>query len=182
MNRVELDPSAWLEHPALPRETHARLVNEGIIIAAPDAGGRLNPMTIGWGVFGTIWGRPIFQVLVRPSRYTYECIENTGDYTVNVLPPDLAHVANTCGTQSGRDIDKMSACELTPLPSQHITSAGIAEANIVFECRVVHFNDVQGPTFPSDIASNYYPEGDYHRIYFGQILNLSVERAFFERT
>ncbi len=180
MTRINVDPNEWLSHPALVRETYRRMTREGILIAAPDARGRLNPMTIGWGVFGLIWGRPVFQVLVRPSRYTYGCIERAGDYTVNVLPEDMADVATFCGTKSGRDVDKMAQLDLTLLPSKHIRSAGIAEANIAFECTVVHHNDVLQPTFPDEIITNYYPEGDFHRVYFGQILAVSVDKAFHE--
>ena len=181
MARVDLEPGRWLDQPALARETYERMTHEGILIASLDAGGKLNPMTIGWGLFGLIWGRPMFQVLVRPSRYTYGCIEHTGDYTVNVLPPGLSDVAAYCGTVSGRDADKMAHNDLTPLPSRHVASGGIAQADIVFECKVVHHNDVQQPTFPEEIVSNYYAQGDFHRVYFGQIMSVSVEGELFER-
>jgi len=74
----------------------------------------------------------------------------------------------------------MADNELTALPSRHIRSAGIAQANIVFECQVVHYNDVQQPTFPQEIVSDYYADGDFHRVYFGQIVGVSVARAFLE--
>ena len=170
MAHVDLKPDEWLNHPGLARETYERMTHEGILLASLDRQGKLNPMTIGWGVFGLIWGRPVFEVLVRPSRYTYQCIEHTGDYTVNVMPEALKDVAEFCGTTSGRDVDKMAANELTTLTSKHIASGGIAEANIVFECKVVHHNDVQEPAFNKEIISHYYPKGDFHRVYFGQIL------------
>lgn len=180
MARTYLDPGKWLDTPALARETYERMTDEGILIASLDAAGKLNPMTIGWGVFGLIWGRPMFQVLVRPSRYTYQCIEHTRDYTVNVLPADLQEAATFCGTESGRDFDKMAEQDLTTLPSKHIASGGITQANIVFECRVVHHNDVQEPAFAEEIITNYYPDGDFHRVYFGQILAVSVEQRFLD--
>lgn len=180
MARAELSPDQWMRYPGLAGETYQRMVNEGILVAAPDESGRLNPMTIGWGVWGLIWGKPIFQVLVRPSRRTYECVERAGDYTVNVLPESMNEVADYCGTVSGRDADKMADRDLSPLPSKYISSPGIAQANIVFECQVVHFNDIQKKTFPDDILSNYYPEGDFHRVYFGEIKLVSVEQGFLD--
>ena len=181
MARIELNPEKWMDYPALARETHKRMAGEGIVLASLDAAGKLNPMAIGWGVFGWIWGRPIFTVLVRPSRYTYGCIEATGDFTVNVPPGGRKDIPDFCGTVSGRDRDKMVELGLTPLPSRHISSPGIAECPLVFECRVVHRNDVLPPELADDIAGHYYPEGDFHRVYFGQILALSVEGEFFER-
>ena len=180
MTRIAIDPSDWLGHARLVREVYGRLTAEGILIAAADESGRLNPMTIGWAVFGRIWGRPMFPVLVRPSRYTYRCIEHTGDFTVNVMPPELADVVGACGKTSGRSLDKIAAHGLKVLPSRHIGSGGLAEANIVLECRVVHRNDVQPPSFAPDIIASYYPEGDFHRVYFGHVLGVSIREGFLQ--
>jgi flavin reductase (DIM6/NTAB) family NADH-FMN oxidoreductase RutF len=180
MDRIPIDAKDWLMHGGLVREVHERLTEEGILIASLDETGRLNPMTIGWGVFGCIWGRPMFAVLVRPSRYTYRCLEHTGDYTVNVMTPDHADVVGACGTTSGRDLDKLATHGLEVLPSRHIRSGGLAAASAVFECRVVHHNDVQQPNFTEDIVTNYYPDGDFHRVYFGQVLGVSIRAGFLE--
>jgi flavin reductase (DIM6/NTAB) family NADH-FMN oxidoreductase RutF len=180
MARVDLEPDRWMDYPALARETYARMSNGGILLASQDAGGKLNPMTIGWGVFGWIWARPVFTVLVRPSRYTFGCLEATGDFTVNVQAADRRDIVDLCGTTSGRDRDKMFELGLTPLPSRQITSAGIADCPLVFECRVVHKNDVLPPELSDDITTEYYPKGDVHRVYFGQILAVSVQQALLE--
>lgn len=181
MPRVDLKPEQWMEHPALARETYVRMANDGILLASLDAASKLNPMTIGWGVFGWIWSKPIFTVLVRPSRYTYGCVEATGDFTVNVQPADRKDIADFCGTVSGRDHDKMAELDLTALPSTRVNSPGIAECPIVFQCAVVHLNDVRPAELRQDIKGEYYPDGDFHRVYFGQILNVSVESALLER-
>ncbi len=180
MTRIDLNPDKWMDHPALAGETHHRMAGDGILLASLDPAGKLNPMTIGWGIFGWIWGRPIFTVLVRPSRYTYDCIEATGDFTVSVQPADRKDIADFCGTVSGRDHDKMAELDLTTLSSKRINSPGIAQCPIVFECRVVHKNDVLPPQLADAITKEYYPEQDFHRVYFGQILNVSVDRTFFE--
>jgi len=54
----------------------------GALLVSLDEDGKANPMTIGWGTVGVIWTRKVFTVMVRPSRYTYGCIEATGDFTV----------------------------------------------------------------------------------------------------
>ncbi len=180
MTRLNLDPKRWLDHPALARETYIRMANEGILMAVLNEAGALNPMTVGWGVFGWIWAKPIFTVLVRPSRYTYGCLKAAGDFTVNVQPEDRKDLANFCGTVSGRDHDKMAELKLTPLPSRRITTPGIVECPIVFECRVVHHNDILPPELAPEITKQFYPEGDFHRIYFGEILSVSVVKEFLE--
>ncbi|MGD2108091.1 MAG: flavin reductase family protein [Phycisphaerae bacterium] len=181
MSRIDLEPDHWMDMPALARETNQRMSHEGILIASLDPSGKVNPMTIGWGVFGTIWGRPMFNVLVRPSRYTYECVEHTGDFTVNVQPADRGDMVDICGTVSGRDRGKMFELGLTPLPSRSIKSPGIADCPLVFECKVVHKNDLLPSEVPSDLKAKFYPDGDFHRVYFGQILAVSVERTVLDR-
>ena len=47
----------------------------GLLLASTKPDGTSNVMTIGWGYVGFSWGKPIWVVMVRPSRYTYEFIE-----------------------------------------------------------------------------------------------------------
>jgi len=151
------------------------LTDRGLLLASRDVTGRLNPMTIGWGMLGSVWGIPMWQVLVRPSRYTYQCIEHTGDFTVNVPPRSLDGACALCGSHSGRDKDKMAECGLTVAPPGEITSRGIADCAIVYDCRVVHYNDVQPPALAERIAASAYASGDYHRIFWGQILAVRAD-------
>jgi len=109
-------------------------------------------------------------VLVRPSRYTYECIEATGDFTVNVPPPELAEEVLLCGTRSGRDIDKFEECGFTATPGRKVKSPGIDECLITYECAVVQKNDVVPAHFAPEIAESFYGQGDYHRVYYGEIV------------
>ena len=182
MARIELEPGKWMDYPTLARETHARMSQEGILLASLDGDGKLNPMTIGWAVFGWIWARPIFTVLVRPSRHTYRCIEATGDFTVNVQPANRKDLASFCGTVSGREHNKMAVLNLSALPSRRISSPGIAECPLIFECKVIHHNDILPRELAEDVTTEYYSEGDFHRVYFGEILAVSVERELVENT
>ena len=86
-------------------KTLAALANPGLLLAATNHEGRSNAMTIGWGSVGLVWGLPVFIVLVRPSRFTYGLIEETGEFTVNVPTRDLGAPA-ICGSRSGREMDK----------------------------------------------------------------------------
>ena len=55
-------------------ETILKVLAKGAFLTTA-AGGRHNTMTIGWGALGNIWGKPVFTVMVRHSRYTHELIE-----------------------------------------------------------------------------------------------------------
>ena len=87
-------------------QTIQRMREDGLLLVTQGTDGKPNVMTIGWGTMGVIWSRPIFIVLVRPSRYTYSRLEEISDFTVNVPPRELAAAASHCGTVSGRDHDK----------------------------------------------------------------------------
>ena len=99
-------------------QTIQRMREDGLLLVTQGADGKPNVMTIGWGTMGSIWSRPIFIVLVRPSRYTYGRLEEVSDFTVNVPPRELAAAASHCGTVSGRDHDKFQEMHLTAMPSR----------------------------------------------------------------
>ncbi|MCX7885809.1 MAG: flavin reductase, partial [Verrucomicrobiae bacterium] len=46
----------------------------------------------------------------------------------------------------------------------------IEEALIQYECRVVHRNDLNPAAMAEEILRNAYSGGDYHRLYFGEVL------------
>jgi len=109
-------------------------------------------------------------VLVRPSRHTYRLIEETGEFTVNVVPPQLKEVVQYCGTVSGRDHNKFKEKQLTAIPSKKVNVPIIKECLLHFECRVVYKNDLIPSELEKSIIPALYPKGDFHRVYFGEIL------------
>ena len=150
--------------------------SHGLLLGAYDAAGKPNLMTIGWGTIGIVWGKPIWVVLVRPSRYTYGCIERQGCFTVNVPTKAMAEACALCGSRSGRDTDKFAACRLTAEKATTVNAPAVAQCPIVYECRVVHTNDVLPPRLAEEIRAGAYPGGDFHRIYWGEILAARAER------
>ncbi len=156
-------------------ETLQALSHPGLLLVSLDKRGRPNVMTIGWGSIGIFWAEPIFIVPVRESRYTYGCINATGDFTVNVLPRTLTDVASFCGTVSGRDHDKFAEARLTPGKSLETKSPIVEECLIHYECRVVHVNDLVPKALAQKLLRGSYPRGDYHRFFFGQIVAVRAE-------
>ena len=157
-------------------EETVRVMGEmGLLLAAQDAEGKPNAMTIGWATPGIIWGKPIMVVYVRPSRYTYKLIEETGAFTVCVPTPALKRAVAFCGSVSGRDHDKFTEMNLTATPAQHVQAPLIEECPIQFECVVVHRNDVIPEELTEEIRTGAYAAGDFHRCYFGEILACYAE-------
>lgn len=151
-------------------ETIKAFDEERVLLASCGEKGLPNAMAIGWGTIGIIWRKPIFVVLVRPSRYTYRLMEETGEFTVNIAPPELKEVVQYCGSVSGRDHNKFREKGLTAIPSKKIKTPMIKECLLHFECRVVHKNDLIPSELETSIIPALYPKGDFHRVYFGEIL------------
>lgn len=153
------------------REATEIMHTSGLLLVSADANGKPNVMTIGWALLGITWGKPIMAVLVRPSRFTYGLIDMTEDFTVNVpVQPDMDEIVRYCGTKSGRNYDKFAEKGLTPVPARHVLSPIIAECLLHYECKVVHKNDVNSQTLAPAIIANYYPRGDFHRVFFGEVV------------
>ena len=74
--------------------------------------------------------------MIRPERYSYNIIKETGEFVINLVTKDLVFATDYCGVKSGRDVDKFADMKLTPLPSQHIKAPGIAESPVNIECKV----------------------------------------------
>ena len=151
-------------------QTIQRMREDGLLLASMGADGKPNVMTIGWGTMGCIWSRPVFIVLVRPSRYTYSRLEQVSDFTVNVPPRELAAAVGRCGSFSGRDHDKFQEAQLTPIPSREVRSPIIKECVVHYECRTLHRNDLVPETLVQAVREEAYPWGDFHRVYFGEIV------------
>jgi flavin reductase (DIM6/NTAB) family NADH-FMN oxidoreductase RutF len=134
-----------------------------------------NVMAIGWGTMGIIWQRPIFIVSVRPSRYTHKLIEETEEFTVNIVPPQLKEVVQYCGAFSGRDHNKFKEKELTAILSTKVNTPIIKECILHFECQVVYKNDLIPSELKKSITHLLYSKGDFHRLYFGEILACQCE-------
>ena len=151
-------------------ETMKAFDEDRVLLVSQGKEGPPNAMAIGWGTIGIIWRKPIFTVLVRPSRYTHKLIEETNDFTVNIVTPQLKEVVQYCGTVSGRDHNKFKEKQLTAIPSQKVKAPIIKECILHFECQVVYKNDLIQSELDRLIIPLFYPKGDFHRVYFGEIV------------
>lgn len=75
-------------------------------------------------------------ISVRPERYSYDIIKETGEFVINLTTEKLTYATDFCGVRSGRDIDKFKAAHLTPIPGVHVSAPLIEESPVNIECRV----------------------------------------------
>lgn len=149
------------------------LHRQGALLTVADEKGHENVMTISWGNIGFEWGRPVFTILVRRSRYTHKLLETAKEFTVSIpTSPELRKALVYAGTKSGADIDKFDTTELTRVKSNKVAVSHIKEADIIYECKIIYKHKLDPNGFVGDVNQTSYLEGDYHDIYYGEIVDL----------
>jgi flavin reductase (DIM6/NTAB) family NADH-FMN oxidoreductase RutF len=152
---------------ALPESFFSQL-KEGAFLTVR-AGTSLNTMTIGWGMVGVAWERPVFMVLVRDSRHTYTIMEQAADFTVTVPTEDVNDALSFCGCRSGRDVNKFEACGLRVKQGLRTASPVLDLRGVQMECRIICKTPMD-PSRMDPALGALYPNHDYHTLYYGEIL------------
>ena len=161
--------------------TICKAMKKGILLTTK-YGEAVNSMTIGWGMIGVEWGKPVFITLVRESRFTKEYLDATGEFTINIPISDVdSKILSICGTQSGRDIDKIQELGLTLEESEIVSVPGIKQLPLTLECKVLYKQRQDPDQIPAAVIERYYPEvtmqlesganRDYHTAYYAEIVN-----------
>ena len=78
MNSVE--PSEFVARP------FAQFGEGWFLLTGGDFSAKWNTMTVSWGFAGTMWGRPVVAVVVRPTRYTREFLDARAEFTLSAFP------------------------------------------------------------------------------------------------
>ena len=118
-----------------------------VMVSAVDSEGRADICTVGaWALvngaprlFGvamcarTVPGTAFFK------RYTTTCIEQTGEFVINIPHLGLKKAWNACGSRSLTEdvnLDKFREAGLTKAPAIEVKAPLIAECPVNIECRV----------------------------------------------
>ena len=141
---------------------------------------KFNTMVIGWGHIGRLWNKPTFVVYVRQSRFTKKQIEKNGAFTISCFldQPDQK-IFKVCGTQSGRDTDKVKEAGLTLEEARVNGVPGIREYPLTIECRVLYAQDQVLEEIPKDSLDRFYSgeeSTDFHTMYVGEIVDSYIIR------
>lgn len=132
-----------------------------------------NTMTVAWGYFGIMWNKPVAVVVVRPTRFTYEFINKYESFTLSAFDKKYKKDLMLLGTKSGRDGDKIAETKLTVIKSEIVESPAFKESELVVECKKIYWDDFKPENFLDPVIENSYPEKDYHRMYFGEIIHIN---------
>ena len=173
MQKFEINPFDLSINP------HYLFDRQSLLLAAGDySAGDFNEMTIGWGSIGTMWNKPFVEVVVRPTRFTYGFMEDYEDFTVSAFPQEFKKTLSFLGTRSGRDGNKLAETNLTAIVSQKVKSPSFEEAELTIECRTIYSSDFDPTRFVDPEIDLRYPEKDYHRVYYGEIVAILGTEKF----
>ena len=108
-----------------------------VLVSIADGAGKANIVTLAWA--GTVCSAPpMIGIAVRPSRYSYELLQRSPDFVVNIPRASQVREVDYCGSVSGREVDKFEACGFHALPASRVLSPLIEECPVSMECVTRH--------------------------------------------
>ncbi len=96
-----------------------------------------NIMVTHWGTLGKLWGRDIFTLPIRSSKYSYQIVNETGSFALNVPARDMRMEISLCDTISGFKCNKFETLNLHPKRAKSIEAYILGECGLILECRVL---------------------------------------------
>ncbi len=124
--------------------------------------GKDNVFTVAWtGVLNT--QPPKTYISVRPERYSYELIKNSGEFVINLTSVSMVRKADWCGTYSGRNVDKFNRWNLEKVQSSKVGCPILACSPLALECKV------------SDVV-----ELGTHHMFIADIVGVSVDEKLLD--
>ena len=100
-----------------------------------------NIMTVAWtGILNT--NPAMCYISVRPERYSYNLIKNSGEFVINLTNKKLAFATDWCGVKSGKYYDKFKEMNLTKEKAKHVKCPLIKESPVSVECKVKEIREL----------------------------------------
>ena len=100
-----------------------------------------NIITVAWtGILNT--NPAMVYISVRPSRYSYKLIKESGEFVINLTNRKLVKQTDWCGVKSGKDYDKFKEMNLTKEKANFLSCPMIKESPVSVECKVVEIKEL----------------------------------------
>ena len=100
-----------------------------------------NIITVAWtGIINT--DPAMVYISVRPSRYSYNMIKESGEFVINLTTKDLAYATDWCGVKTGAKVDKFKEMKLTKEKAKFVNCPMIKEAPVSVECKVKEIKEL----------------------------------------
>ena len=160
-----------------PRELQGNifeLIGDKWMLVTAAKENEINTMTASWGGMGIMWNKPVASCVIRPVRYTYQFAEQANYFTLTFFPVKYRKALNLLGTKSGRDGDKIKESGLTPVKTDFGTFS-FEEADTTLVCKKIYYQNIDPNNFIDKDLDKNYPNKDYHRMYFGEIVQAFIK-------
>ena len=100
-----------------------------------------NIITVAWtGILNT--NPAMVYISVRPTRYSYNLIKESGDFVINLTTNDLAYATDWCGVKTGAKVDKFAEMHLTKEKAKFVKCPMIKESPVSVECKVKEIKEL----------------------------------------
>ncbi|MCH5149593.1 MAG: flavin reductase [Spirochaetales bacterium] len=153
-------------------DTFKVLPAPGLLLLSND-GTQKNFITIGWLQFGNLWGKWTVNIFIRLSRYSFKILNNSEYFSLNVLDPQkYINQINLCAQTSGRNHDKIKETGLTTTENSETKIISIAEAQTVFECKILNKVMLDKANLSDELYEKFYSNEDFHQLITAEILNI----------
>ena len=102
---------------------------------------RSNIITVAWtGIMNT--DPAMVYISVRPTRYSYNIIKESGEFVINLTTENLAYATDWCGVKTGAQVDKFKEMNLTKEPAKFVKCPMIKESPVSIECKVKEIKEL----------------------------------------
>lgn len=114
-----------------------RFLEPGPIVLVSSAWkGEKNIMTMGWHMIME-FEPSLIGCYIWDENHSHHMIKNSKECVINIPTIDIATTVVKIGNCSGRDVNKFSEFNLTPLPGKRVKAPLIKECYANFECKLV---------------------------------------------
>ena len=139
---------------------------EQVVIAiARDAGGKCNPITLGWAMQTSI-SPPMMAISIGLPRYSHDVFRQAGQFVIAMPSEHQEDETLFYGTRSGRDCDKLALARSATQPAAKIDCVLLSDAVANFECELVSELDTGDHViFVGEVVCSHVNEGPRERLY-----------------
>ena len=94
-----------------------------------------NALAVAWtGIINNV--PPKTYISVRPGRYSYSMIKESGEFVINLTSADMIKALDGCGMLTGAKVDKFKKFGLVKQEASEVKCPLVAQSPLSLECRV----------------------------------------------
>jgi len=121
-----------------------------------------NIITVAWtGILNT--NPAMVYISVRPTRYSYNIIKESGEFVINLTTRDLVKQTDWCGVRSGDKFDKFKEMNLHKEKANFVKCPLIKESPVSIECNVKEIKELGS-----------------HHMFIAEVLSIDAEDKYID--